>query len=180
LNEILFDRNSAIDFCESSDAKKRAFPDFVIQSEDGVLILEVDEHSHGAHNLKPDNDDNNTRMSCEKDSWFYNVSCEQRRMLEIVAALRTDGELRPIAFLRYNPDAYRINGRFSKVSTDQRHKTLIHFIRNWKPEQDFEIHYFFYEMYELDEQTRRCTIWDHKDFSASLQTSVHLVVPGDF
>lgn len=181
LNEILFDRNSTIDFCESSDAKNRAFPDFIIQSEGGVLILEVDEHGgHGARNLKPDDGSSDTLMSCEEDSWFYNVSCEQKRMLEIVAALRTDGEVRPIAFLRYNPDTYKINGKFSKISVEQRHKTLIHFIRNWKPRQDFEIHYFFYEMYELDEQTRRCTIWDHKDFSPNLQTSVYLVGPDDF
>jgi len=74
---------------------------------DGIIILEVDEHSHGLGNMKPDSAlvPGATPPRCEDDSAYgYAVLCEQRRMMEVVAAMRTNGgNAYNLRFLRHVP-----------------------------------------------------------------------------
>jgi hypothetical protein len=170
-NGFAFDSGTHIDYCQDAGEKKYAFLDFVIQSpEGGVIILEVDEHSHGQRNLTTDADlASDSLPTCEIiKAGSYSVSCEQRRMMEVVAALRKDGEIRPITFLRYNPDDFKIDGRPCETSQDVREEALVKFISEWKPTKDFQIAYAFFDMYHLDEDQLRTCVCDHKDYSAAL------------
>jgi len=176
-NNIMFDYNVTIDFCKITDKKQRAFADFVIQNEYGIIFLEVDEHhGHYSNNLKTD-DLVIQEIKCESEVSHYNVLCEQARMMNMLASTRAEGITKPVCFLRYNPNTFK-NGKSNFViSQEDRGSKLIDFIINWRPKQDLEIHYYCYDEYSLDDEnkTRRVCVWEHKDFDPKLQEHLYIV-----
>lgn len=176
-NGIIFDKNVYIQFCDIEN-KKRAFVDIIIQTEKGIIILEIDENAHNIRNLKLENDPNyQNKIKCELDTNSYSVSCEQNRMMNIVTSLRQAGETDPIVFLRYNPNNFKFNKLKLIRSLEERSKSIINFIFDWNPKKDFEIYYYCYDEYTInnDENTRRACIWDHIDYNLILAECSYLL-----
>ena len=73
-------------------------PDFFFDRKTHVVIVEVDEHQHSS----------------------YDVSCERVRELHISEAIG-----RPTYFIRYNPDAYHVNGAAVRVPKNIREQRLV-------------------------------------------------------
>jgi hypothetical protein len=82
-------------FC--SEVKSR--PDFFFDCGKHAVILEVDQHQH----LKGD----------------YTEGCELARQYSIVAAIGL-----PVRFIRYNPDAFSVDGKRVRAGLVTRHKVL--------------------------------------------------------
>jgi hypothetical protein len=110
-------REEPVDFCgEGADRTKcgknqsmRARCDFVLQSADKVVVVEVDEDAH--------------RHYCQ--------TRDIARMNDIYTAYLTGGGLnnRHVHFVRFNPDKFKIGGEEAKVSIGQRYATLIKVVR---------------------------------------------------
>jgi len=178
-NNIIFDYNNSIDFCDMTDNKQRAFGDFIIQGRSAIFILEIDERNgHSARNLKFDSElDPNKEVKCEDDNYAYNVSCEQARMMNIIASLRAEGYLLPIIFIRYNPQSFKKDRLNLSRPQEDRLSTILNFIQVYEPKQELEIHYYCYDEYVLKDQnrTRRVCVWDHKDFDPKLQECLFII-----
>ena len=110
-------REAPVDFCgEGADRTAcgknqsiRARVDFVLQSADKVVVVEVDEDAH--------------RHYCQPS--------DIARMNDIYAAYLTGGNLnhRHVHFVRFNPDTFKIGGEEAKVSMKIRYATLIKVVR---------------------------------------------------
>ena len=97
--------------------------DAFVPRESHECIVEIDEDQH------------KTRM----------LSCENRRMNDATGAIRSQGNERPIVWVRYNPDAFRINGVLQKLPRKERIAILVNVIRSYVPSSDMEILYLFYD-----------------------------------
>lgn len=101
---------------DSSCTRRR--PDFVFHCGTHVVIVEVDEHQHKSYS------------NCGSTREEKNRG-ENRRMFEIFQSfqsLHTDSVI-PVLFIRYNPDAYTIQGRKGKTSDKQRRETLVRWVQ---------------------------------------------------
>jgi len=101
---------------DSSCTRRR--PDFVFHCGTHVVIVEVDEHQHKSYS--------NCGSTREEK-----IRGENRRMFEIFQSfqsLHTDSVI-PVLFIRYNPDAYTVQGRKGKTSDKQRRETLVRWVR---------------------------------------------------
>ena len=78
-------------------------PDFLWDCDTHFLILEVDENQH------------------------LNYECDRPRMINISQALGMK-----TLFIRYNPDKFKVNGRLSKTSDNERCKQLIAWLKHTK------------------------------------------------
>jgi hypothetical protein len=76
--------------------------DFVAHKPDRIVAIECDEDSHKA----------------------YTVLCDVMRMLDIAAQHALRSEL-PLHFVRFNPDAYSVDGRAQKPTMGERYKQLL-------------------------------------------------------
>jgi hypothetical protein len=83
--------------------------DFVIDVKGGILVLEVDEFQHELAN--------------------YSISCELRRMTQIVEAFMLGGLALPVFFIRFNPDAFTVDGQNKRVPIVTRLNRLVTHIR---------------------------------------------------
>ena len=102
--------------------KNYARVDFVCLYEDRIVCIEVDEGQH-AH---------------------YGVACDIARMMDIVAQ-QSMHSLLPIHFIRFNPDAWQVDGKTQKGNLlHERHRRLLGGIL-WH-NTDFAITYLFYDM----------------------------------
>lgn len=117
---IAFERETCVNFCGDAE-KKYARVDFVCYFEDRVVCLEVDEDQH-AH---------------------YGVACDVARMLNIAAQHTLRSPL-PLHFIRFNPDAWRVDGQKEKTLCRQRHSWILRELL--RPVQDFTITYLCYDM----------------------------------
>ena len=94
---------SSIETIDQKCVYRRFRPDFFYDMTTHVVIVEVDEHQHS----------------------MYDVSCERAREFHIADAVG-----RPTYFIRYNPDAYRVNGNIVKVKRTLRENKLIDVLRD--------------------------------------------------
>jgi hypothetical protein len=107
---LAFDRETTIQFsCFATDGRCARL-DFVLFRPDKnlVIILEVDEHQHAQ----------------------YTVLCESRRTMDIVTAIRSSGlhgyaAEAKILLLRYNPNAYSIDGTPQHTTKPTREARLL-------------------------------------------------------
>ena len=122
--------------------------DFVIWQPKYVVILSVDEHQH----------------SETKNCFGYTVSCELARMSRSVGAIVQEQTWRgadpvPIKWIRYNPDAYSIDGARQKTTQELRHAALLAEISTC-PVKQLEVKYMFYDMVcDVPE------IFSHRDYN---------------
>ena len=109
-------------------------PDFVYHLNTHILIIEVDEGQHKGYN-------NCGTTKAEKQD------VENRRMYNMSSEF--DGL--PSIFIRYNPDSYRVGGTIVKTSDQQRHSTLIRWVKKCMtdvPNDGIWVKYLFYDGYE--------------------------------
>jgi hypothetical protein len=95
------DRETIVEFC-GMGSKKCARVDFVVYKEDRIVCIECDEHSHRSEG----------------------VLCDVTRMLDVAAMHRMRSEL-PLHFIRFNPDAYTVDGVHQKPHMNARLKELL-------------------------------------------------------
>jgi hypothetical protein len=95
------DREPIVQFC-GEGSRRFARVDFVIYKTDRIVIIECDEDAHRREG----------------------VLCDVTRMLDIAAQhmLRSDHRLH---FVRFNPDAYAIDGAVQKPLMGERHRELL-------------------------------------------------------
>ena len=99
---VNFTREHNIDFkCISSGTNARV--DFIIQDNGRLIFLEVDENQHNDRN----------------------IGCECTRMSKIHETLAVEGNTIPITFIRYNPNAFKIDGITQKITKAVREVELI-------------------------------------------------------
>jgi hypothetical protein len=101
----------------------------VLRLVDLVVILEIDEKAHR----------------------FYEVRCEQTRMLQIHEAIGAAGVTAPVLFVRFNPDGKVVrDGHRVRVPYEQRIERLTAFLgrlqsgRAGALEDPFNLAYLFY------------------------------------
>ena len=103
-------------------------PDFLYDATTHYVVVEVDEDQHDR----------------------YDHECERVRMVNILEALGMR-----CVFVRYNPDAFRIDGKTFKVSEKKRHELLLKTIREcMKPSfdsQTADVVYLYYDGAEVRE-----------------------------
>ena len=136
-NEIIFEREFTVPFSCFKTERKCARVDFVIAKAWGYILLEVDENQHSRED----------------------VSCETKRMMNIVSSVLSNNKL---LFIRYNPDSFKVDGVRCKLDTKTRHTNLINFINNYSPSDSLlSVKYLNY-----DSEGGQPTFFDHNDFSA--------------
>jgi hypothetical protein len=95
------DRENIVEFC-GMGSKKCARIDFVIYKADRIVCIECDEDSHRSEG----------------------VLCDVTRMLDVAAQHKMRSEL-PLHFIRFNPDAYIVDGGRPKPHMNARIKELL-------------------------------------------------------
>ena len=121
--EIKYTHDSVV-----SDGCSKKRPDFLIPTEWGNIILEVDEHQHKRKN--------------------YSCECEVQRMKQIYH----DVGCSHLLFIRYNPDSYK-TVRGNPTSQNERFDFLIKMIREYihtKPGSNLSVVYLFYDKFITD------------------------------
>ena len=102
--------------------------DFVLMLGVGILFLEVDENQHQSVN--------------------YTAGCDVARMCKVVESLALGGNTLPIAWIRYNPDSFSVDGVKRKRSTESREKILLEEISSLQFGRPLQIKYLFYDVAE--------------------------------
>ena len=107
-------------------------PDILVITAWGHLIIEVDEKQHEAYKL---------------NHGGQGYSCDNRRMVEIWELLGV--RVASVVFIRYNPDAFKINSVTTRIPTDVRLKTLKKFVGDYitgirVPQSPLECVYLYY------------------------------------
>ena len=120
--------------------KKCAYLDFTFRRSWGLLVLEVDEDQHRRTTLDPLDD-------CRRD-------------FDICRALGLDPS-ECLVIVRYNPNAFRVNGAHFRMSTKQRITALLNLIRSdAKPPSHFQRWFLYYDC-ETDSKLPQCSgCWD--------------------
>ncbi len=127
--EIEFIREHMIDFnCVYDIDGSRAYIDFVLLINNNIIFVEIDEYQH--------------------KYGYYGIACDMKRMSKITESLILGGLALPILFIRYNPNSYSVDGKQCRVIQENRQKTLIEYIRNYKSDPDklLQIQYMFYDV----------------------------------
>jgi len=146
-NNIPYTREHTVTYkCISDISNSNSRIDFVLEHRDqqgtfGLIFLEVDEHQH---------------------KWNM-LSCEISRMSKIIESLRVDGNMLPIRFVRYNPDAFTVNGTKMKLQREERHRMLLQTLTATVFERPFGVKYLFYDS---DENERPCVLKDSDYFES--------------
>ncbi len=128
-----FVREYPISFrCEGMDAATvNARIDFVLSLPGGLVFLEVDENQHlyGYGGL---------------------VSCDLKRMSQVMQALATEAQNDPDAvpdvfWLRYNPNAWHIDGDCRRFLKDEREELMVQYLKDFESPGKMAIGYAFYD-----------------------------------
>jgi hypothetical protein len=126
-----FKREKRIDFRCANVQSDKAYCkiDFVITTLNGSLVfLEVDEdqHQYGYDGL---------------------VSCDMKRMSFVMETLAIElGDALPnIYWLRYNPNAYHVDGEVVRMFKEQREKRMLEWLDNFQGTSPLGIGYAFYD-----------------------------------
>ncbi len=153
--QFLFKSQHTIDFkCMGDDRDGNlCFIDFLVEikNEHGLttmfVLLEVDENQHR----------------------YNEPSCELRRMAEVQRSLFADGNSIPILFIRYNPDAFKVDGQTKKTYKRDREAQLVNYLRNLEvdDEHKFAVAYFYYDMIGTTP-----SIFQHADYAESFKKYV--------
>jgi hypothetical protein len=129
-NKIAFDRELVIDYRKCGEQDTWARLDFVLYKEDHIIILSVDEFQH----------------------IDYEVVCDVARMSKVVCSIRCTGDMRPIIWLRFNPDYFSVNGEKIKIKVEDREEVLLNCIDNsvdmLVDGKDVMVYYLFYDLVE--------------------------------
>jgi hypothetical protein len=123
-NGVQFEYQRYVAFagCGLVSETKHAFLDFLIPQEWGYVVLECDEEAHRA----------------------YDASCDPRRDFGVAAAVEL-GSAHKLRVIRYNPDAYKVDGVTRKVSKAARIERLLATLRRPEPTGSLERLFLYYD-----------------------------------
>jgi hypothetical protein len=79
----------------------------------------------------------------------YPISCDARRMIEVKSAFIQEGNYMPLVFLRFNPDAFRIDGQIQKIKKKDRLKRYVELVKELENSEDlmpFTVYYLYYDI----------------------------------
>jgi hypothetical protein len=150
-HNILFKREHRIELNCLSGTYARV--DFVMLIGGGVLILEVDEDQHAA----------------------YGIPCEISRMTKLYESLLLGGNTLPVGIIRYNPDAYTVNGVKISRQQKEREAKLLSTIRAWSFDNPLILQYMYYDAVSDVSGTRLLT-WDDPSYCQMLKKCCALSV----
>ena len=121
---VVFEYQVHIPFaqCGLASETKRAFLDFVVSKSWGAVVIECDEEAHRA----------------------YDPSCDPRRDFDVAAAV-TLGSGHKLRFVRYNPDAFKVDGVTCRVSKPERVRRLLEVLERPEPAAHLERLFLFYD-----------------------------------
>jgi hypothetical protein len=119
---VIFDREVVVNFCGEAE-RRLARVDFTIYREWGTDIVECDEEQHS----------------------HYPTGCDAARMLNVFAEIMKRGDRAgKVRFIRFNPDAYNLDGEKQKTTQHDRHAALLRVLKT-PPEQQFSVTYLCYD-----------------------------------
>jgi len=131
-HEYKVDTSCSVEAAAEGESKSRRL-DMIrimhtVSSLSAIIIVECDEFQH---------DDRDT-------------SCEVARMTQVNEALALEGNTLPIVWIRWNPDAFRVNGELQKLKKKERGKLLVRFLKALESTTSLEpgsvsIFYLFYD-----------------------------------
>lgn len=123
-----------------------AFCDFLLIMKGRVIVIECDEFQHTFSN--------------------YTTSCEIRRMMDIVAALKLEGCTLPVSIIRWNPDSFTVDGQIQKMTMKKKQERLVHLLQQTDNvfQKSFEVLYMFY-----DTSNSKPNIWNDSAFDGFRQ-----------
>ena len=149
-----FVREKHLDFrCQDTTSCSFARIDFVVGVRGGVVFLEVDEDQHSS----------------------YGVSCDCSRMASVHETTVLHSDPQPVVFIRYNPDAYRVDGTLQKIPKKDRMARLLQFLRSIEVQPGevyMQIYYLYYDRSECNDLPDVC--YD-EGFFAALKGSCDIV-----
>jgi hypothetical protein len=103
---IDYKREHTIDFrCMGDAAGSFARVDFLLLLHECVIFLEVDENQH--------------------KFGYCGIGCDMKRMAKVVESLALEGNDLPLVFLRYNPNAFTVDGKRRSVKITDRERALV-------------------------------------------------------
>ena len=145
---IAYKREHQVNFGCWADSYARA--DFLVQERGGVLLVEADERQH-------------------ED---YGVACDVVRMTKIHTAFAVEGNTLPVGVIRYNPHAFRVDGRLRRVSTADRLARLVDVIKTWDfgPEGSLQIQYMYYDCHTVARIDPCLTIWSDAEYNSEVRS----------
>jgi hypothetical protein len=134
--------------------------DFILQlqncfGEAFIVLLENDEE---AHSSRP-------------------VSCEVKRMMDVVSSFTMDGNTLPILWVRFNCDTFRIDGTVQKKKQAERFEGLETFLHRLEEQHhpSFAIHYLFYDCLTIDHQPQ-LELFSNEDYHEEIKQYVQVHV----
>ena len=102
----------------------------------------------------------------------YNVGCELNRMTEIFAYLRQEYPVtNSIHIIRYNPDAYKVDGVTTRTTKSIRHYKLLEMLKRKVPDKSDCVSYMFYDM-----QDGKVSITNHIEYDINFKNYIRYVV----
>jgi hypothetical protein len=129
-----FKREKRIDFgCANVDADTAwARIDFVIGTPTGYVMLEVDENQH-------------------RFGYGAEVSCDMKRMSHVMESIAVELgciNMPSIYWLRYNPNAWRVDGELQKFPKSKREEKVVGWLKSLRISNGLTIGYAFYDINE--------------------------------
>lgn len=126
--------------------------DFIIwpKDETKTMVLEVDEHQHTA----------------------YPVGYDPERLARVARVRVAAGETKPLVVVRYNPDAYRVDGMRRALHAPKRREALVRTLRTLRDaptEGALSVHYLFYTT-----EQGRLAVLDHPEFPKEMAELCHV------
>jgi hypothetical protein len=82
----------------------------------------------------------------EKPFKCEHEGCDVVRMNNTGACIRVSGEEANLLWIRFNPDAYTVDGVTRRTRTADRHAALLRTIETHVPGQGMEVVYMYYDM----------------------------------
>lgn len=135
--------------CMADVEGRNARVDFVLIQNGVVILLEVDEYQHES----------------------YSMVCETSRMVKIHEALILGGNELPVVFLRFNPHAFKVDGKTKKTTKKTRYAKLIDSIKNLNAAKvpPFSTQYLYYNCNTVNNKLRPC-VFDDEEYSNHLSS----------
>jgi len=123
---MIFERERHISYeCITSDDKKFAKLDFLIERPDKRVILEVDERQH--------------------KNVAYDIKCDLSRMTYVMAAIACTDNVRPTLWIRFNPNGYSVDGYPMRTRKKAKYAKLLSVIKDTKPLDGTQVIYMYYD-----------------------------------
>jgi hypothetical protein len=104
----------------------------------------------------------------------YIISCDTRRMTEVRSVFLQDGNDIPLVFIRYNPDAFRIDGDLQKIKKKDRLKRYVELVKELEEsEEDMMLLTIYYMYYDLNGY--KLKIFYDPDYPRKLKGNVKII-----